>query len=68
MDLISTAGQFIAGCLAFGLGLFLLAGSLRDIHGLNPLPAVTARATVGLSSAALLAAGGLMAAAAVPIH
>jgi hypothetical protein len=67
MQLMTTAGQFIIGCLAFGLGLFLLAGTLRDLPRLQLSPASSGRATFGLGAMALLAIGALVAAMAVPL-
>jgi hypothetical protein len=67
MELMSMGGQFVAGCLTFGLGLFLLTGTLRGLSGAQLLPAAGARATMALSGAMLLAGGGLAATLAVPL-
>ncbi len=40
MLLVTTAMQFIAGCLTLGLGLFLIAGALRDLSRVRLLPSV----------------------------
>jgi hypothetical protein len=67
MELMSMGGQFIAGCLTFGLGLFLLAGTLKGHPGLQPSSAIGARATMAFSGGLLLAGGGLAATLAVPL-
>ena len=67
MELMSTGGQFVIGCLIFGLGLFLLAGTMRGLSGMQLFPAIGARATMALTGAVLLAGGGLAATLAVPL-
>jgi hypothetical protein len=67
MEATTTGAQFVIGCLTFGLGLFLLAGTLRGLSGLQLFLAISVRATTALSGAALLAVGGLVAILAVPL-
>ena len=67
MEIITTGAQFVIGCLTFGLGLFLLAGTVRDLTRLELFPAISARATMAMSGVGLLAAGGLIATLAVPL-
>jgi hypothetical protein len=67
MEAATTGAQFVIGCLTFGLGLFLLAGTLGNLSRLQLLLAIGVRATTGLSGAALLAGGGLIAILAVPL-
>lgn len=83
MATVETAMQFTIGCLTLGLGLFLIAGAIRDVH-LGPLlPTVGARkitsfsarsvtefgarTVAALGGALLLAAGGYAARLAVPL-
>jgi hypothetical protein len=67
MAVVTTAMQFTAGCLALGLGLFLIAGAIRDLYRVRLLPSVSARTVTALGGALLLAAGGYAARLAVPL-
>ena len=67
MAVMTTAAQFVIGCLTFGLGLFLLAGTIRDLSRLQLFPAISVRATMAVSGAVLLTGGGLIATLAVPV-
>lgn len=67
MTIVTTAIQFAAGCLALGLGIFLIAGAIRDLSLARLLPSATARVMTALGGALLLAAGGYAARVAVPL-
>jgi hypothetical protein len=67
MAIVTTAIQFTAGCLTLGLGLFLLAGAIRDVRRVRVLPLIGARMIFALSGALLLAAGGYAAGMIVPL-
>ena len=67
MAVMTTAAQFAAGCLALGLGLFLLAGAVRDLYRVRLLPSISVRTVTALGGALLLAAGGYAARLAVPL-
>jgi len=67
MQVITTGVQFVIGCLTFGLGLFLLAGTVRDLSRLELFPAISVRATAAVSGGVLLAVGGLIATLTVPL-
>ncbi len=67
MAVITTATQFAAGCLALGLGLFLLAGAVRDLYQASLVRSIGVRAVTALGGAFLLAAGGYAARLAVPL-
>jgi hypothetical protein len=67
MTIVTTAIQFAAGCLALGLGIFLIAGAIRDLSLARFLPSATARTMTALGGALLLAAGGYAARLAVPL-
>ena len=64
---IVAALQFAAGCLALGLGLFLITNAVQGIL-LAPVPsAVAVRTLSALGGALLLAAGVYAARLAVPL-
>ena len=65
MAVMTSATIFAAGCLALGLGLFLMAGSVRDLYSVRLLPAASVRTATALGGAILLAAGGYVASLAV---
>ncbi|MDO8615005.1 MAG: hypothetical protein Q7T33_04630 [Dehalococcoidia bacterium] len=65
MAIITTATLFSAGCLALGLGLFLIAGSVRNLHQVRLLPSVSAVTAAALGGALLVAAGAYAARLAV---
>jgi uncharacterized protein with PQ loop repeat len=73
MAVVTTAGQFMFGCLALGLGMFLMAGAIRDLiqirlsYRAQVLPAISARAATALGGALLLALGGYAARMTVPL-
>ncbi len=76
MAVVTTAMQFIAGCLTLGLGLFLVAWVIRDLDRDGFLPMVSARSMIPLGGARtvitiggafLLAAGAYAARLAVPL-
>jgi hypothetical protein len=79
MAVLTTAMQFVAGCLTLGLGLFLITWAAHDIDRARLLPsasartmmalggALTARTMTALGGAFLLAAGGYAARLAVPL-
>ena len=76
MAVLTTALQFIAGCLTLGLGLFLVAWVIRDLNRDGFLPLVSARSMISLGGARtvtafggafLLAAGAYAARLAVPV-
>ena len=67
MEEIVAALQFAAGCLALGLGLFLITNAVQGIL-LAPVPsAVAVRTLSALGGALLLAAGVYAARLAVPL-
>lgn len=73
MAVVTTAGQFIFGCLALGLGMFLMAGAIRDLiqirlpYRVQVLPSISVRAATALGGAFLLAAGLYAARMTVPL-
>ncbi len=67
MAIMTTATQFAVGCLALGLGLFLLAGAVRDLYRVSVLRSISVRTVTALGGALLLAAGGYAARLAVPL-
>lgn len=67
MAVMTTAAQFAVGCLALGLGLFLLAGAVRDLYRVRLPLSISARTVAVLSGVLLLAAGGYAALLAVPL-
>jgi predicted metal-binding membrane protein len=67
MAVMTTATQFVTGCLVLGLGLFLLAGAVRDLYRVRLLPSISARTVTALGGVVLLAAGGYAARLAVPL-
>ncbi len=76
MAVLTTALQFIAGCLTLGLGLFLVAWVIRDLNRDGFLPLASARSMISLGSARtvtafggafLLTAGAYAARLAVPL-
>lgn len=73
MAVVTTAAQFILGCLALGLGMFLMAGAIRDLiqiripYRAQVLPAISARAVTALGGAFLLVLGVYAARMTVPL-
>ena len=59
--------QFSIGCLALGLGLFLVAGAVQGVLRARLLPAFAARTAVALGGTMLLAGGGYVARLALPL-
>jgi hypothetical protein len=59
--------QFMAGCLTLGLGLFLIAGAVRDLYRVRLLPSIGARMVAAMGGLILLAAGGYAARMTVPL-
>ena len=63
-----TAGlQFAMGCLALGLGIFLVTNAIQGVLGARVLSAVGARTISALGGVLLLAAGAYAARLAVPL-
>jgi len=73
MAVVTTAAQFILGSLTLGLGLFLMAGAIRDLHQIRLpyraqlLPSISARAATAVGGALLLAAGAYATRMTVPL-
>jgi hypothetical protein len=79
MAIVTTATQFVAGCLALGLGLFLITWAIQDLYRGRLLPtvstrtaialggALTARTATALGGGLLLVVGGYAARLAVPL-
>ena len=66
MDTIWTAAQFVASCLALGLGIFILGGTARELIS-ERVPVVTgSRGATAFAGMALVIAGGYAAIMAVP--
>ncbi len=64
---VTAALQFAAGCLALGLGLFLVSGAVQGVLRARLLPTIAARAAVVLGGTMLLAGGGYVARLALPM-
>jgi hypothetical protein len=64
---VMTALQFAAGCLALGLGLFLISNAVEAVLRARLLPTIGASALAVLGGAALLAGGAYVARLAVPL-
>jgi len=63
-----TAGlQFATGCLALGLGIFLITNAIQGVFRAQLLSAVAARTISALGGLLLLAAGIYAARLAVPL-
>ncbi|HEU4760069.1 MAG TPA: hypothetical protein VFT91_08840 [Dehalococcoidia bacterium] len=67
MATIATAAQFVGSCLLLGLGLFLIAGALRDLFRSRLLPVIGARAIAALGGTMLVVVGAYSARLAVPL-
>ena len=67
MTEITAALQFATGCLALGLGLFLIANAVQGILRAPLLAAVGVRTLSALGGALLLAGGAYAARLAVPL-
>jgi hypothetical protein len=59
--------QFAIGCLALGLGLFLIANAVQGVLGTRLLSTIGVRTLSVLGGALLLAAGAYTARLAVPL-
>ena len=64
---VMTGLQFAAGCLALGLGLFLIANAVQGILRARLLPTIGVSALAVLGGAVLLAGGAYVAQLAVPL-
>ena len=67
MTEITAALQFATGCLALGLGLFLIANAVQGVLRARLLSAIGARTLSAFGGALLLAAGAYAARLAVPL-
>ena len=67
MTEIAAALQFAIGCLALGLGLFLIANAVQGVLRARLLSAIGARTLSAFGGALLLAAGAYAARLAVPL-
>jgi len=67
MTELTAAAQFATGCLALGLGLFLVTNAVQGILRARLLSAIGARTLSALGGAALLAGGAYAARLAVPL-
>lgn len=67
MTTAMTGVQFVLGCLALGLGLFLAAGAIGDLLRRRPLAAAGARTMAVLGGLFLLMAGAYAARLSVPL-
>ena len=59
--------QFTVGCLALGLGLFLITNAVQGVLGARLLSAIGVRTLSALGGALLLAVGAYAARLAVPL-
>lgn len=64
---VMTGLQFAAGCLALGLGLFLITNAVQSVLRAQLLPTIAVSALAVLGGAALLAGGAYVARLAVPL-
>ena len=64
---VMTGLQFTAGCLALGLGLFLIANAVQGVLRTRLLSAIGVRTLAALGGALLLAGGAYAARLAVPL-
>ena len=67
MTEIAAALQFAIGCLALGLGLFLITNAVHGVLGARLLSAIGVRTLSALGGALLLAVGTYAARLAVPL-
>jgi hypothetical protein len=67
MTEVTTALQFAAGCLALGLGLFLISNAVQSVLRARLLPTIAVSALAVLGGAVLLAGGAYVAQLAVPL-
>ena len=67
MTEITAALQFATGCLALGLGLFLITNAVQGVLRARLLSAISVRALSALGGALLLAGGAYAARLAVPL-
>ena len=67
MTEITAALQFAAGCLALGLGLFLITNAVQGVLRSRPLSAIGASTLAALGGVLLLAGGAYAARLAVPL-
>ena len=59
--------QFTIGCLALGLGLFLIANAVQGVLRARLLPTIGVRTLMALGGTVLLAGGAYVARLAVPL-
>ena len=67
MTEVTTALQFAAGCLALGLGLFLIANAIQGVLRARLLPTIGVSALAVLGGTVLLVGGAYAARLAVPL-
>jgi hypothetical protein len=67
MTEIAAALQFAIGCLALGLGLFLITNAVQGVLRARLLSAIGVRTLAALGGALLLAGGAYAARLAVPL-
>ena len=64
---VMTALQFAAGCLALGLGLFLITNAVQSVLRARLLPTIGVSALAVVGGTVLLAGGAYVARLAVPL-
>jgi len=64
---VMTGLQFAAGCLALGLGLFLITNAVQSVLRARLLPTIGVSALAVLSGTVLLVGGAYAARLAVPL-
>ena len=64
---VMTGLQFAAGCLALGLGLFLIANAIQGVLRARLLPTIGVSALAVLGGTVLLVGGAYAARLAVPL-
>ena len=64
---VMTGMQFAAGCLALGLGLFLITNAVQSVLRARLLPTIGVSALAVLSGTVLLVGGAYAARLAVPL-